>query len=77
VSLDRALAQVRSELAALPDPVPADAQSRYVKLRRREELYLARRAAIAAVMGEDLEREAPPLVAAPAAPAEPAAAAAR
>ncbi|MFL5260984.1 MAG: CapA family protein, partial [Anaeromyxobacteraceae bacterium] len=75
VSLDRALAQVRSELAALPDPVPPEAQSRYVKLRRREELYLARRAAITAVMGEDLEREAPPVAAAPAAPGEPAAAA--
>jgi len=60
VSVDRALAAVRAELAALPDPVPPEQQARYVRLRQREELYLSRRAAIAAVLGEDLEREAPP-----------------
>ena len=67
VSIDRALAGVQRELAELPDPVPPAAQERYVKLRQREELYRARRAAIAAVAGEDLEREAPP---APPPPAE-------
>ncbi len=66
ISLDRALAGVRRELSELPDPVPPAAQSRYVKLRQREELYRARRAAIAAVMGEDLQAEAPPVVAPPA-----------
>ena len=60
VSLDRALAEVRAELAALPDPLPAADEASYVKLRRREELYLARRAAMASVLGEDLQQEAPP-----------------
>ena len=59
ISIDRALAEVRSELAAFPDPVPPDRQQRYVALRQREELYLARRSAIAGVLGEDLERQAP------------------
>ncbi|GEJ57236.1 CapA family protein [Anaeromyxobacter diazotrophicus] len=65
VSVDRALAAVQRELAALPDPVPPAEQARYVKLRQREELYRARRAAIAAVVGEDLEGEAPPRAPAP------------
>jgi poly-gamma-glutamate synthesis protein (capsule biosynthesis protein) len=60
VSLDRALAQVRADLAAMPDPLPAADRSRWVKLREREALYVARRAAIAAVLGEDLQGEAPP-----------------
>jgi poly-gamma-glutamate synthesis protein (capsule biosynthesis protein) len=60
VSLDRALAEVRAELRALPDPLPRGEQARYVALRQREELYVARRAAIAAAVGEDLQREAPP-----------------
>ena len=60
VSIDRALAGVQRELSELPDPVPAAEQARYVKLRQREQLYRDRRAAIAAVAGEDLEREAPP-----------------
>jgi poly-gamma-glutamate synthesis protein (capsule biosynthesis protein) len=64
VALDRALQGVRAELGALPDPVPPEARERYLELRRREELYLARRAAIAAVLGEDLQREAPPPAAA-------------
>jgi poly-gamma-glutamate synthesis protein (capsule biosynthesis protein) len=67
VSLDRALAETRAELRAMPDPVPRDEQARYVALRQREELYVARRAAIAAAAGEDLQREAP-LTALPAAP---------
>ena len=60
VSLDRALADVRAELRSLADPLPAQDRARYVVLRQREELYVARRAAIAAAVGEDLEREAPP-----------------
>lgn len=59
VSLDRALARVRAEIAAFPDPVPAADRPRYVRLRQSEELYRARKAAIAAVLGEDLQREAP------------------
>jgi poly-gamma-glutamate synthesis protein (capsule biosynthesis protein) len=71
VSVDRALGAVRAELAALPDPVPPTEQARYVRLRQREQLYVARRAAIAAVLGEDLATEAPP-AAAPSATAAPA-----
>jgi poly-gamma-glutamate capsule biosynthesis protein CapA/YwtB (metallophosphatase superfamily) len=65
VSLDRALSAVRAELAAMADPVPAGEQARYVNMRQREELYVAQRDAIAAILGEDLQREAP--AAAPAA----------
>ena len=43
----------------IPDPVPPADRARYVRLRQREELYRARMAAIAAVLGEDLQREAP------------------
>jgi poly-gamma-glutamate synthesis protein (capsule biosynthesis protein) len=64
VSIDRELAAVRAELAALPDPVPAGERARWVALRRREELYAARRAAIAAVLGEDLATVPPPAPAA-------------
>jgi len=63
VSVDRALAAVRRELAAVPDPVPPAEEARYVTLRQREELYRARRTAVAAVVGEDLQREAPPAAA--------------
>jgi poly-gamma-glutamate capsule biosynthesis protein CapA/YwtB (metallophosphatase superfamily) len=56
VAVDRALAAVRSELASLPDPLPAEAVDRWVRLRQREELYLARRAAVAQLLGEDLLR---------------------
>jgi len=56
VSIDRALAAVRAGLAEFPDPVPADRRDAWARLRRREALFLARRAAIAAVVGEDLER---------------------
>ncbi len=59
VSLDRALAEVRAEVAALPEPLSAADRTRYIGLRQREELYLARRAAIAATVGEDLQAEAP------------------
>jgi poly-gamma-glutamate synthesis protein (capsule biosynthesis protein) len=60
VALDRALAEVRAELAKLPDPVPQAEQARFVALRRREALLAARRAAITSLMGEDLVRAAPP-----------------
>jgi poly-gamma-glutamate synthesis protein (capsule biosynthesis protein) len=60
VSLDRALRAVRAELAALPDPVPEPDRPRWVRLRQRERLYLSRRQAIAEVLGEDLQAEAPP-----------------
>lgn len=70
VATDRALASVRAELAALPDPLPEAERARYVALRRREELYLARRAAVAGVMGEELLRTLGPAeLAAPEAPA--------
>jgi poly-gamma-glutamate synthesis protein (capsule biosynthesis protein) len=72
VSVERALAEVRSELAGFPDPVPADAQDRWVRLRQREALYLARRSAVSTVLGEDLLRPLAPgeLVPVPA-PAQP------
>lgn len=63
VSLDRALQAVRTEMAAMPDPVPEAERSRWVRLRQRERLYLLRRQAIAEVLGEDLQAEAPPPVA--------------
>jgi poly-gamma-glutamate synthesis protein (capsule biosynthesis protein) len=72
VSVDRALAHVRAQLASLPDPVPSGQEARYIKLRKREELYLSRRAAIAAALGADLQNEAPP-ESPPAAPRESAA----
>jgi poly-gamma-glutamate synthesis protein (capsule biosynthesis protein) len=56
VALDRVLAEVRAELATFPDPIPPARQAAYVALKRREALYLARRDAIAAVLGEDLGR---------------------
>jgi poly-gamma-glutamate synthesis protein (capsule biosynthesis protein) len=65
VSLDRALAAVRAEMAALPDPVPPDLADRWVRLRQREALYLARRAAIGAVLGEELARTLAPSELAP------------
>ena len=60
VSLDRALAAVRAELRQLAEPVPAADEARYVTLRRREELYLSRRAAIAEAAGQDLALTPPP-----------------
>jgi poly-gamma-glutamate capsule biosynthesis protein CapA/YwtB (metallophosphatase superfamily) len=56
VAVDRALAEVRAELAGFSDPVAADAQPRWIALRRREALLASRRAAAAAVLGEDLLR---------------------
>jgi poly-gamma-glutamate capsule biosynthesis protein CapA/YwtB (metallophosphatase superfamily) len=60
VAVDRALAEVRAELARLADPLPAAERDRYVALRRREALLVARRAAVAALVGEDLVRAVPP-----------------
>jgi poly-gamma-glutamate capsule biosynthesis protein CapA/YwtB (metallophosphatase superfamily) len=60
VAIDRALAEVRGELARMPDPVPAGARDRFVALRRQEALLSSRRAAVAAVMGEDLLRRLGP-----------------
>jgi poly-gamma-glutamate synthesis protein (capsule biosynthesis protein) len=59
VAIDRALAETRAELARLPDPVPEPDQARFVALRRREAMLVARRAAIAALLGEDLLRPVP------------------
>ncbi|HYD40568.1 MAG TPA: CapA family protein [Anaeromyxobacter sp.] len=56
VAVDRALAAVRAELLGMPDPLPPDQVERYVQLRRREALYLSRRAAVATLLGEDLLR---------------------
>jgi poly-gamma-glutamate synthesis protein (capsule biosynthesis protein) len=76
VAVDRALAGVRAELARLPDPLPPADRERFVALRRKEALLVARRAAVASVLGEDLLRTPPPAPPAPgpAAPATPAAA---
>jgi poly-gamma-glutamate capsule biosynthesis protein CapA/YwtB (metallophosphatase superfamily) len=76
VAVDRALAEVRAELARMPDPVPPDARDRFVALRRREALLAARRAAVAAVMGDDLLRTLSPAELAGAQPAPRATAAA-
>ena len=67
VAIDRALAEVRAELARLGDPLPAAERDRYAALRRRESLLVSRRAAIAALVGEDLVRAAPAYPSAPAA----------
>jgi poly-gamma-glutamate capsule biosynthesis protein CapA/YwtB (metallophosphatase superfamily) len=56
VAIDRALAAARAELAAFPDPVPAERQPAFVRLRQREALLASRRAAVATVLGEDLLR---------------------
>jgi poly-gamma-glutamate synthesis protein (capsule biosynthesis protein) len=56
VAIDRALAEVRGALAAFPSPVPVADEDRWVALRRRESLLVARRAAIASLLGEDLLR---------------------
>ncbi len=73
VAIDRALAAVRAELARLPDPVPPESQGRFIALRDREALLLARRAAIAGVLGEDLVRAVEPAPPASAAVTPPAA----
>jgi len=65
VSVDRALAAVRAELAAFPDPVPAPDADRWASLRRREALLVARRASIGATVGEELLRPLSPAELAP------------
>ena len=77
VAVDRALAQVRAELAAFPDPVPADRAEAWARLRQREQLLVARRAAAAAVIGEDLLRTLTPAELAPSPPLTPAGTATR
>lgn len=72
VSVDRALAQVRAELAAFPDPVPAEQADAWARLRRREQLLADRRAAVAQVLGEDLLRTLGPAELSPAAAQSPA-----
>jgi poly-gamma-glutamate synthesis protein (capsule biosynthesis protein) len=70
VAVDRALAEVRAAMARFPDPVPAPEQERWAALRRRESLLASRRAAIAALLGEELLRTlGPGELAEPAAPA--------
>jgi poly-gamma-glutamate synthesis protein (capsule biosynthesis protein) len=73
VAVDRALAEVRAAMARFPDPVPAPEQERWAALRRRESLLASRRAAIAALLGEELLRTLGPgelaELAEPAAPA--------
>lgn len=56
VAVDRALASVRAELARFPAEVPPERRAEWVRLRRREALLAARKAAAAAVLGEDLAR---------------------
>jgi poly-gamma-glutamate synthesis protein (capsule biosynthesis protein) len=60
VAIDRALAEVRAELARFPDPVPPADQDRWAALRRREALLASRRQAIAALLGEELLRTLAP-----------------
>jgi poly-gamma-glutamate synthesis protein (capsule biosynthesis protein) len=59
VAVDRALAEVRAEIAGFADPVAAEDQDRFVALRRREALLASRRAAISALLGEELLRPLP------------------
>lgn len=61
VSIDRALADVRAEMASIPSPFPGPEQRRYLKLRQLEQHYQSRREAIAAALGEDWQAEAPPV----------------
>ncbi len=79
VAVDRALEEVRAELARFPATVPEPSQPRFIALRRREALLASRRAAVGAVVGDDLVRTlAPPELTAPstAPPASPTPAAA-
>jgi poly-gamma-glutamate synthesis protein (capsule biosynthesis protein) len=73
VADDRALAEVRAELASLPDPLPAAEEERFIRLRQREALLVNRRAAVAGLLGDDLLRTLRPaeLVPAGSAPAAP------
>jgi poly-gamma-glutamate synthesis protein (capsule biosynthesis protein) len=65
VADDRALAEVRAELATLPDPLPAGEEERFVRLRQREALLVNRRAAVAGLLGDDLLRTLRPAELAP------------
>ncbi len=67
VAVDRALSELRASLAAMPDPVPPPRRAEWVRLRKAEELLLARKEAVGRILGADLERPAPP-VPAPTAP---------
>jgi poly-gamma-glutamate synthesis protein (capsule biosynthesis protein) len=67
VAVDRALAEVRAKLARFPDPVPAPDQPRWIALRRREALLASRRAAVGAIVGEEILRTLGPSELAPAA----------
>jgi poly-gamma-glutamate synthesis protein (capsule biosynthesis protein) len=60
VAIDRALAQVRAELARFADPVPDGDAPRWARLRKQEALLLARRASVAATVGEELVRTLAP-----------------
>jgi poly-gamma-glutamate synthesis protein (capsule biosynthesis protein) len=61
VAVDRALNEVRAELASLPNPLPKDQEARFIKLRKREELYQRRKELISNLLGPDYLRElAPP-----------------
>jgi poly-gamma-glutamate synthesis protein (capsule biosynthesis protein) len=73
VAVDRALAGVRAELARFPAEVPPERRAEWVRLRRRESMLAGRKAAIAAVLGEDLARTLGPAELEPAAAAPPAA----
>lgn len=65
VAVERALFEVRAELLALKDPLPKADEDRFVELRQREALYLSRRSAVAALLGEDLVRTLTPRELAP------------
>jgi len=60
VAIDRALAEVRAELATLPNPVPKAENARFVKLRKREEMLSRRKEIIATLLGWDFLRELTP-----------------
>lgn len=59
VAVDRALADVRTRLAAFPDPVPEDRQGEFIELRRLEDLYATRKDRVAERMGRELLRVLP------------------
>jgi poly-gamma-glutamate synthesis protein (capsule biosynthesis protein) len=59
VPVERALASAREAILAMPDPVPAERQPEWVRLRQEEALLAARREAIGRVLGADLERPVP------------------
>jgi len=69
VAVDRALSEVRAQLASFPDPVPPDRQAAWVALRHREVMLADRRAANAAVVGAELVRTLGPAELSPPPPA--------